>query len=57
MDDENTKPPQSLGNEQESVMMDSKWAMRERNLAWEYYYHQVGFAWVLEAWRDDSKEV
>ena len=31
MDDENRKPPQSLGNEEEeSVMMDYKWAMRER---------------------------
>ena len=58
MDDENTKPPQSLGNEEEeSVMMDSKWVMRECNLAWKYYYHQVGFAGVLEAWQDDSKEV
>ena len=37
MDDENRKLAQSLGNQEEepveSVMMDSKQAMRERNLA------------------------
>ena len=53
-DDENWKPPWSPGNEeQESVMMDSKWAMRECNLAWECYCHQVGFAGLLETWHDD----
>lgn len=42
----------------ESVMMDSKRAMRECNPAWGYnYHHQLGFAGVLEPSQDDSEEV
>ena len=41
--------------EQESVMMDSKRVMREHN-PWGCYYHQMGFAGVLETWCDDSNE-
>jgi hypothetical protein len=39
------------------MIIDSKQAMREYNQAWGYYYHQVGFARVLEAWCDDLKVV
>jgi hypothetical protein len=42
----------------ESVMMDSKRAMRECNSAWGYnHHHQLGFAGVLEPSQDDSEEV
>jgi hypothetical protein len=44
----------ALGNEeQESVMMDSKRVMREHNPAWGCYYHQMGFAGVLQTWCAD----
>jgi hypothetical protein len=59
-DDKNRKPPPSLGNkERESVMMDSKRAMREDNLAWGCHYHwQMRFAGVLlETWPDNLTEV
>lgn len=62
MDNDNRKLAQSLGDQEEepveSVMMDSKRATRERNLAWGCnYHHQLGFAGVLEPWQDDSEGV
>jgi hypothetical protein len=62
VDDENRKLAQSLGNQEEesveSVMMDSKRAMRKHNLALGCnYHHQLGFTGVLEPWQDNSEGV